>query len=95
MAHGILQSPDNEKRELEDIGELYIKELMSRSLFQDVYEDGFYAYSFKMHDLVHDLAISIAKGECSVVTKMSTLAAEVCKLYCLVVAAILNGCPMV
>ena len=33
-----------------------------------------------MHDLVHDLAISIAKGECSVVTKTSTLAAEVCHL---------------
>ena len=38
MAHGILQSPDNEKQELEDIGELYIKELMSRSLFEDVDE---------------------------------------------------------
>ncbi|KAK4580659.1 hypothetical protein RGQ29_024341 [Quercus rubra] len=80
MAHGLLQSPDNENQDLEDIGELYIKELMSRSLFQDVYEDGFFAYIFKMHDLVHDLAISIAKGECSVVTKTSTLAAEVCHL---------------
>ncbi|KAM3739025.1 hypothetical protein ACB098_09G174800 [Castanea mollissima] len=80
MAHGFLQSPDNEKRELEDIGELYIKELMSRSLFQDVYRDAFFIYSFKMHDLVHDLALSIAKGECSVVTKASTLAVEVCHL---------------
>ena len=33
-----------------------------------------------MHDLVHDLALSIAKGECSVVTKKSTLAAKVCHL---------------
>ncbi|KAM4091892.1 hypothetical protein ACJW30_09G170800 [Castanea mollissima] len=33
-----------------------------------------------MHDLVHDLALSIAKGECLVVTKKSTLAAEVCHL---------------
>ena len=33
-----------------------------------------------MHDLVHDLALSITKGECSVVTKKSTLAAEVCHL---------------
>ena len=31
-----------------------------------------------MHDLVHDLAISIVKGECFVVTKTSTLATEVC-----------------
>ena len=80
MAHGLLQSPDNENQDLEDIGDLYIKELMSRSLFQDVYYDAVFAYTFKMHDLVHDLAISIAKGECSVVTKMSTLAVEVCHL---------------
>ncbi|XP_030926579.1 putative disease resistance protein RGA3 [Quercus lobata] len=80
MAHGILQSPDNEKQELEDIGELYIKELMSRSLFEDVDENYMFSYSFKMCDLVHDLAQSIAKGECSVVTKKSTLAAEVCHL---------------
>ncbi|KAM4080179.1 hypothetical protein ACB094_09G172200 [Castanea mollissima] len=80
MAHGLLQSPDNQKQQLEDIGDLYIKELMSRSLFQDVYRDVRFDYSFKMHDLVHDLAISIAKGECSVVTKTSTLAAGVCHL---------------
>ena len=30
-----------------------------------------------MHDLYHDLALSIAKGECSVVTKESTFFAEV------------------
>ncbi|KAL4607886.1 hypothetical protein ACB092_09G207900 [Castanea dentata] len=78
MAHGLLQSPNNEQ--LEDIGDLYIKELMSRSLFQDAYKDVFFSYSFKMHDLVHDLASSIAKGECSVVTKTSTLAAGVCHL---------------
>ncbi|XP_050242527.1 putative disease resistance protein RGA3 [Quercus robur] len=80
MAHGLLQSPDNEKQQLEDIGELNIKELMSRSLFQDVYKDAMCDYNFKMHDLVHDLAISIAKGECSVVTKTSTPVAEVCHL---------------
>ncbi|XP_030926568.1 putative disease resistance protein RGA3 [Quercus lobata] len=84
MAHGLLQSPNNENQKLEDIGELYIKELMSRSLFQDVNQDielnsPFY-YTFKMHDLVHDLALSIAKRECSVVTKESTLATEVCHL---------------
>ncbi|KAM4080174.1 hypothetical protein ACB094_09G171700 [Castanea mollissima] len=80
MAHGLLQSPDNQKQQLEDIGDLYIKELMSRSLFQDVYRDVRFDYSFKMHDLVHDLAISIAKGEYSEVTKTSTLAAGVCHL---------------
>ncbi|XP_065635298.1 putative disease resistance protein RGA4 [Quercus suber] len=82
MAHGILQSPANESQELEYVGDLYIKELLSRSFFQDVDQDELlpFYYTFKMHDLVHDLALSIAKGECSVVTKKSTLAAEVCHL---------------
>nr|XP_023888387.1 disease resistance protein RGA2-like [Quercus suber] len=81
LAHGILQSPANESQELEDVGDLYIKELLSRTFFQDVDQHEFLPfYSFKMHDLVHDLAFSIAKGECSVVTKESTLAAEVCHL---------------
>jgi hypothetical protein len=67
MAHGILQSPVNENQELEDIGDLYIKELSSRSFFQDFDEIGFLmVYTFEMHDLVHDLALSISKGECSV-----------------------------
>ncbi|XP_050245841.1 putative disease resistance protein RGA1 [Quercus robur] len=80
MAHGLLQSPDNENQDLEDIGNLYIKELMSRSLFQDVYQDTVLFYTFKMHDLVHDLALAIAKGECLVVTKKSSVSAGVCHL---------------
>ncbi len=71
MAHGILQSHENQ--ELEDVGDLYIKELWSRSFFQDVDIRNFLYYTFKMHDLVHDLALSIAQGECSIVTKKSTL----------------------
>ncbi|KAM3691142.1 hypothetical protein ACJW31_09G173100 [Castanea mollissima] len=80
LAHGILQSPKDENVELEDVGDLYIKELLSRSFFQDVDQEYTWCYTFKMHDLVHDLALSIAKDECSVVTKKSTLAAEVCHL---------------
>nr|XP_023891717.1 putative disease resistance protein RGA3 [Quercus suber] len=80
MAHGILQSPANESQELEDVGDLYIQELLSRSFFQDFQQNNILDYTFKMHDLVHDLALSIAKGECSVVTKKSTLAAKVCHL---------------
>ncbi|KAM4080172.1 hypothetical protein ACB094_09G171900 [Castanea mollissima] len=76
LAHGILQSPKDEKFELEDVRDLYIKELLSRSFFQDVYQENIWYYTFKMHDL----ALSIAKGECLVVTKKSTLAAEVCHL---------------
>ena len=70
MAHGALQSHEN--KELEDIGDLYIKELLSRSFFQYVNED-LYCCSFVMHDLMHDLALSIAQGECLTVTKKSVI----------------------
>jgi predicted nucleotidyltransferase len=81
MAHGILQSPVNENQELEDVGEFYIKKLLSRSFFQDFNEiETSMMYTFKVHDLVHDLALSIAKGECSVVTKQSSVAPNVCHL---------------
>ncbi|XP_041028147.1 putative disease resistance protein RGA4 isoform X2 [Juglans microcarpa x Juglans regia] len=64
VAHGlILQRSANKKQELEDIGELYIKELMSICFFQDLDELNFCVYSFKMHDLVHDLVLSIGHEE--------------------------------
>ena len=81
MAHGILQSPVNENQELEDVGDLYIKELLSRSFFQDLDVQQICFHTFKMHDLVHDLALSIAKGECSIVTKDPSISAEVCHLF--------------
>ncbi|KAF5472409.1 hypothetical protein F2P56_009129 [Juglans regia] len=60
VAHGlILQMSAYKKKELEDIGDLYIKELMSICFFQDLNEDNLWVYSFKMHDLVHDLVLSI------------------------------------
>ena len=80
MAHGILQSPKDENLELEDVGNLHIKELLSRSFFQDVEEENILYFTFKMHDLIHDLALSIAKRECLIVTKKSTLATKVCHL---------------
>ncbi|XLT45697.1 hypothetical protein HN873_038301 [Arachis hypogaea] len=64
MAHGLLQ-PTREEEDAEDIGELYIKKLVSTSLLQIDEEDSFYfpkirnsmAFkNLKMHDLVHDLA---------------------------------------
>ena len=80
MAYGIFQSLVNKNKALEDVGDLYIKELLLRSFFQDDNVHKFECITFKMHDLVHDLALSIAQGECSVVTKKSTLVAEVCHL---------------
>ncbi|XP_059462831.1 putative disease resistance protein RGA3 [Corylus avellana] len=70
MTHGlILETSTNKKLDLEDVGDLYINELVSRSFFQDAEGDypSLPIYFFKMHDLIHDLAISVAQGECSVV----------------------------
>ncbi|KAF2307867.1 hypothetical protein GH714_032768 [Hevea brasiliensis] len=66
MAHGLLDLP-GEDQESEDHGMQYVKELWSRSFFQDVEDHGFF-FTCKMHDLVHDLAISVAQSECSTVT---------------------------
>jgi hypothetical protein len=49
---------------LEDAGLRYVRELISRCFFQD-YEDGIVAAGFKMHDLMHDLASSLAQNEFS------------------------------
>ncbi|XLS46764.1 hypothetical protein HN51_021122, partial [Arachis hypogaea] len=65
MAHGLLQ-PTREDEDAEDIGELYIKKLVSTSLLQiHDGDDLFRLFDFqnlmafkrlKMHDLVHDVA---------------------------------------
>ena len=59
LAHGLIQ-PSGRNEDLEDIGNEYVTELCSRSFFQDV-EDLKGMVSFKMHDLVHDLAQSVAQ----------------------------------
>uniref|UniRef100_A0A2N9HGC3 Rx N-terminal domain-containing protein n=1 Tax=Fagus sylvatica TaxID=28930 RepID=A0A2N9HGC3_FAGSY len=59
MAHDLLQSR-NENQESEDIGNRYIDELYSRSFLEDYVDFGHY-HVFKIHDLAHDLALSIAQ----------------------------------
>ncbi|XP_057999219.1 putative disease resistance protein RGA4 [Hevea brasiliensis] len=65
MANGLVQS-SNENQELEDIGLRYFKELCSRCFFQDFSEYGGNV-KCKMHDLIHDLALSLTQNECSMV----------------------------
>jgi hypothetical protein len=67
MAHGLLnKKPNTQDGELEDVGDMYFKELWSRSFFQDVEKDFWNnGYQFKMHDLVHDLALKVAEEVCS------------------------------
>ncbi|TYH23560.1 hypothetical protein ES288_A03G023400v1 [Gossypium darwinii] len=70
MANGFLQSR-YENEEPEDIGNRYLQELQSRSFFQQVEDDIVYS-AFKMHDLVHDLALSVAQNEMNSCNHYST-----------------------
>ncbi|XP_059631124.1 putative disease resistance protein RGA1 [Cornus florida] len=65
MANGFISS--NGTEQLEDIGNQIWNQLNWRSFFQEVENDDFgNVKSFKMHDLVHDLAQSIMEDECHV-----------------------------
>ena len=61
-ALGLIALPKT-KRTLEEVGNQYLHELLSRSFLQDFVNFGT-AYSFRIHDLVHDLAQFIAMDEC-------------------------------
>ncbi|KAL5134847.1 putative disease resistance protein RGA1 [Glycine soja] len=64
-ALGFLASPKNNRAQ-DDIAIQYLWELFSRSLLQDFVSHGTY-YSFCLHDLVHDLALFVAKDDCLLV----------------------------
>ncbi|KAK3446891.1 hypothetical protein EUGRSUZ_A02516 [Eucalyptus grandis] len=63
ISNGFIQSSGN-NQELEEIGRQYLEELLSRSFFiflKDIYP---FLY-FEMHDLIYELAISVAQTESS------------------------------
>ena len=63
IAQGYIQS-SNRDEQLEDIGDRYFEELVSRSLLKKVEEDDSNdRLTYKMHDLIHDLAQSIVGCE--------------------------------
>jgi len=65
MANGFISS--NKMLDEEDIGNQVWNELYQRSFFQDIETDIFGKItSFKMHDLVHDLAQSISEEVCCI-----------------------------
>ncbi|XP_038979860.1 putative disease resistance RPP13-like protein 1 isoform X2 [Phoenix dactylifera] len=57
MAQGYI--PSGDRRRMEDIGNEYFIDLQRRSFF-----DSYWSKFFKMHDMIHDLAKSIAGNEC-------------------------------
>ena len=66
IAQGFIQSPD-ENLLLVDVADDYFKELLWRSFFQEVEEDEGMTRSFKMHDLIHDLAQYVSRIDCTLV----------------------------
>ena len=61
IAIGLVQSR-NGSQKLKDIAREYIDDLNSRSFLQDFEHFG-YSFTFKLHDLIHDLALYVAKEE--------------------------------
>ncbi|XP_058182606.1 putative disease resistance protein RGA4 [Rhododendron vialii] len=65
MALGYLQPPLGTNRIAEDVGNEYFNVLLHRSLFQEVELDEYDNITCcKMHDLVHDLALTVSEGNC-------------------------------
>jgi Leucine-rich repeat (LRR) protein len=61
MAQGFVKSCDGQNRCLEEVGNEYFMDLLGRSFFQEARTDDFGDVDYcKMHDLMHDLAISVA-----------------------------------
>ncbi|OMO52054.1 Disease resistance protein [Corchorus capsularis] len=62
LANGLIISPSRNSEVLEYVGLQYLKELFSRCFFEEI-EESVFLYIFKMHDLIHDLALSVAHEE--------------------------------
>ncbi|KAB2050045.1 hypothetical protein ES319_A13G218500v1 [Gossypium barbadense] len=65
MANGLLEHP-KQNQEWEDVGKRYLNELLLRCLIQKERDFGLY-FTFKMHDLVHDLVLDVSQKECKTV----------------------------
>ncbi|XP_044500139.1 disease resistance protein RGA2-like [Mangifera indica] len=73
IAHGLLSISNNETEELEDVAMRCMKDLWSRCFIEDFEDTDHLYYTFKMHDLMHDLAILVAKSECSEIKSNSQI----------------------
>jgi hypothetical protein len=72
MAEGFLEPSKGSCMVMEDIGNMYFNILLATSFFQNARKDAYgNIISCKMHDLVHDLALSISKFEIQILKEES------------------------
>ncbi|CAO2819547.1 unnamed protein product [Amaranthus hypochondriacus] len=75
MAEGFIVADDEGNQSLEDVAEDYFQFLLQRCFFQDIKTDERGANAIvgcKMHDLMHDLAQSVAGAKCKVASLEET-----------------------
>ncbi|XP_022743929.1 putative disease resistance protein RGA4 [Durio zibethinus] len=89
VALGLLKS-SRENEVLENVGKQYLRELQERSFFQDFQETPF-VIRFKMHDLLHDFALWLAKDECSMLKSSSRYLSKTIRHMSIVDPKILEG----
>ena len=63
MANELLQKSNKSTQDLEDIGQKYLNELVSRSFFQEIVQSDHFSFTFKIHDLLHDLSLYVAQND--------------------------------
>ncbi|KAK9006375.1 hypothetical protein V6N11_035416 [Hibiscus sabdariffa] len=71
MANGLLEHPTG-RDEWEDVGCRYLNELLSRCLIQKQKDYDNY-FTFRMHDLIHDLALEVSQKDCKTVSSQTTI----------------------
>ncbi|XP_027158696.1 putative disease resistance protein RGA3 [Coffea eugenioides] len=62
MAEGFLQADVNRQMMMEETGMNYLRILLQSSLFEEIIDESETSTSYKIHDLVHDLAESLSKS---------------------------------
>uniref|UniRef100_A0A0D3HK32 Uncharacterized protein n=1 Tax=Oryza barthii TaxID=65489 RepID=A0A0D3HK32_9ORYZ len=62
VAEGFVADSSNQSRTLEDVGRAYFREMVSACFFQQVRTK--FENIYNMHDIIHDLAETLSKGDC-------------------------------
>ncbi|MBA0716203.1 hypothetical protein Golax_015053 [Gossypium laxum] len=76
MANGLLKSPKQENDKCGGRIDLqYFKDLWSKGFVQDVMDYILY-YWFKVHDLIHDLALNVSQEECLIIYQQTVSASD-------------------